>query len=86
MENENSYTIRDEAGIHARPAGALVSLVKQFDAQVYLTANGKTVRADSILEIMSLGAAKGTKITVRAEGPQKNEALRAVKRFMEDTL
>ena len=84
--DENSYVIRDDAGIHARPAGALVELVKQFDAQVYLTANGRTARADSILEIMSLGAGKGTKVSLRAEGPRANEALHAVRKFMAETL
>lgn len=63
-----------------------MNLAKQFDAQVYLTANGRTARADSILEIMSLGAARGTKVTLRAEGAQAEEALRAVKKLMEDML
>lgn len=83
---ENSYTIRDEVGIHARPAAALVELVKKFDCSVKLSANGKTVAADSIINIMSLGAVKGTNITFEAEGPEHEAACRAIRRFFSENL
>lgn len=82
----DACVIRDPSGIHARPAGQIAALAKRFDAAVTLSANGKTARADSILEIMSLGAAKGTAVSLRAEGEQKAEALEAIRAFMKENL
>ena len=66
--------IADAAGLHARPAAMLAQLVTEFDAQVYV--NGTP--ADSMIEIMGLGARQGDKVTITAEGPQAAEAIQAV--------
>ena len=66
--------IADAAGLHARPAAMLAQLATQFDARVYV--NGTP--ADSMIEIMGLGARQGDKVTVTAEGAQAHEAMRAV--------
>ena len=66
--------IADAAGLHARPAAMLAQLVTEFDAQVYV--NGTP--ADSMIEIMGLGARQGDKVTITAEGAQAAEAMQAV--------
>lgn len=56
-------------GLHARPAGEIVRIAKSFaDSAVTLTCGGKTVKATSMLSILSLGLKKGTEVEVSAEG------------------
>lgn len=77
---EKSFTITHEAGLHARPATALVNAVNSFTSDVNLEANGRTVNLKSIMGVMSLGISKGTKITISASGSDAEEALEAVER------
>lgn len=58
------YIITDENGIHARPAGLLVKEAKGIASKVILSCNGKSVDATKLIAIMSLGAKKGTEVTV----------------------
>ena len=39
------YTIKDELGIHARPAGELVKEVKNYESEISITSNGRKVNA-----------------------------------------
>ena len=80
------YTITDAIGIHARPAGELVTLVKGFDCDMTVSANGKTASATSVVELMSLGALQGTRLTVTAKGKDASVALRAVAEFLKEKL
>ena len=80
------YVITDQTGIHARPAGESVKIVKQYDCKVTAEAGGKTVAADSVIELMSLGAAEGTRITFRASGPEGPQALAALYQYVKEKL
>ena len=80
------YVITDQTGIHARPAGEIVKIVKQYDCKVTAEAGGKTVAADSVIELMSLGAAEGTRITFRASGPEGPQALAALYQYVKEKL
>lgn len=80
------YTITDEVGIHARPAGEFAKLVKSFDCVLTVSANGKTASGTSLTELMNLAAVKGTSITVKAEGVQAQQALSCAKEFLEQKL
>ena len=84
--NSFSYTIRDKVGIHARPAGKLVEVARSFDCDVRICAGDREARADSIIDIMSLGAKQGTRLRVEASGPDAQAALRALRRFFETEL
>ena len=76
-------TINDPAGMHARPAGELVKLVKTFAGCIISLDNGaRKVNANSILSILSLGLKKGAQITVCAEGENEDAAIDAVKEFL----
>ena len=80
------HVIKDPLGIHARPAGAIVQLVKGLNCKVTLKCGEKTATASSIIELMSLGAAKGSKLEVSAEGQDAAKALQALKNYMEAKL
>ena len=74
------YVIKDEVGIHARPAGMLVKLVKGAGCEVTVTKGEKTVDASKLIAVMGLGAKKGDEIVVSSES---DEVLMKVKEFLE---
>ena len=77
-------TIGAQDGLHARPAGDLVKLVKSFaGTQVTLSTAARSVNASSILSILSLALKKGTEVDVKAVGPNEEKALAEVTRFLE---
>lgn len=77
-------TIGAQDGLHARPAGDLVKLVKSFPGtQVTMSTEARTVNASSILSILSLALKKGTEVEIKADGPDEDKALAEVIRFLE---
>ena len=80
------YIITDSVGLHARPAAGLAKLADQYDCALTLSANGKTASAKDLVEIMKLSAAKGTVLSVSAEGPDAQAALQAVKQYLVQRL
>ncbi len=82
-----SYTIRDELGIHARPAGQLAKVAKSFEPTVIsITKEGKTVKASQLMKLMGLAIKKGHEITITVEGEREEEAAAAMKKFLEENL
>ena len=77
------YVIKDEVGMHARPAGMLVKLAKELSSAVTITKGDRTVEATKLLAIMSLGVKTGEEITVSADS---GEDLEKLKKFFEENL
>ena len=73
------YTIKDELGIHARPAGLLVKEAKKFESECTITKDGKTKK-------LTLGVKQGDTVTVTAEGADEEAAVAALKEFFENNL
>ena len=63
-----TYTINDELGIHARPAGLLVKLAKKYASKVTIEKDGKTCDMRKLMAVMGLGIKQGETITVTVEG------------------
>ena len=80
------YILTDKTGIHARPAAAIAAIVKKYDCTVTVEANGKSCDAAGVIGLMSLGAAEGTRLTVRASGPEGRKALAALHDYMKENL
>jgi phosphocarrier protein HPr len=81
--------ISNRKGLHARATAKLVQCVERFDAEIKVTRCGETVGGDSIMGILTLGAAMGSMITVSAIGADAEAALEAIaeliaSRFGED--
>ena len=81
-----TYTVKDELGIHARPAGMLVKEVKNFQSKVMLEKDGKTVDASRLMAVMSMGVKQGQTVTITVEGEDEDAAYEAVKAFFESNL
>lgn len=65
---ERKVVVANETGLHARPAASLVQFVKNYPGEVKIIKDGKEANAKSIFNVMSLGIAKGTEITLVVEG------------------
>ncbi|MCH1626332.1 phosphocarrier protein HPr [Fredinandcohnia quinoae] len=75
---EKSFKITSESGLHARPATVLVNKAGQYQSDINLTFNGKTVNLKSIMGVMSLGIPKGSEIVVSTEGADADDALNGI--------
>ena len=80
------YTITDELGIHARPAGELVKITKQYASTIKLDCNGKSADAKRLIAVRSLGAKQGHKVTVTVDGGDENDAAKALEEFFKKVL
>ena len=83
---EFKYTIKDELGIHARPAGLLVKAAKASGASISIEKGGKKVDATKLMAVMSLGVKKGETVTVSCEGDNGEQAAADMKAFFEANL
>ena len=82
-----SYTIKDEVGIHARPAGNLAKLAKTFaDTKVFIEKGGKSVDVTKLMMLMGLGVKCGDTVNFTVEGPDEDAAADAVLDFMTNNL
>ena len=81
-----TYTIRDEVGIHARPAGLLVKNARNYKSEILLEKDGKSVNATKLMAIMGLSVKCGDTVTVRITGADEEEAAAALEKFFKDTL
>ncbi len=79
-----TVTIRNERGLHARPASKVVKCVQGFDAQVSVTKDGERVPASSIMGLLMLAASQGQTLELSAEGAQAVAALDALTALIED--
>lgn len=80
------YTITDEQGIHARPAGELIKLVKTFESIVTLKKDGKEADCGKIFSVMGLGVKKGDTVQFTIDGGDEEEAKKALEAFMKENL
>jgi phosphocarrier protein HPr len=64
---EKATLVKNELGMHARPAGAIAKIANTAQNEVWLCANSDQVDATSIIDILTLGAVKGTKIVIKIE-------------------
>lgn len=80
------YTIKDPIGLHARPAGQLVKLCKQFRCTISVTKGDKTVGASQLMKLMGMGIKHNDTVRFTFEGAQEEEAAEAVEAFMKSHL
>ena len=81
-----NYVIKDEVGIHARPAGELVKACAAFPCKIMISNGTKSMDAKRIMGVMSLGVKQGTEISMSFDGEQEAEASAAIAAFLEEKL
>ena len=80
------YTITDELGIHARPAGVLVKTAKSLDSEITITVREKSVSAVKLMAVMSMGIKGGDTVRVTIEGGDEERSERVMKEFFKKNL
>jgi len=75
------FKVTSEAGIHARPAAAVVETCSKFQCRISFVKGDIRANAKSIMNIMLLAAEYGADILVETEGPDEAEALAAVEKL-----
>ncbi|MDZ7797679.1 MAG: HPr family phosphocarrier protein [Candidatus Marinimicrobia bacterium] len=78
MVNEQ-ITIQNKQGLHARPATALVNTAAKFKSEIFISRDDKKVNGKSILGLLVLAAEYGAKLNVEADGPDEEEAVKAIR-------
>lgn len=83
---EFKYVIKDEEGIHARPAGVFVKEAGVFPCTITIGKGDKEVDAKRIFAVMGLGAKYGEEITIKADGEEEEAAIIALSKCLEENL
>ena len=73
-----SVTIGNELGMHARAAAKFVHLAARFESRIRVAARGRETDGKSIMGLLLLAEARGTSITISAEGPDEADAATAL--------
>ena len=81
-----NYTITDELGIHARPAGMLAKTAKALDSEITITKKEKSVGASKLMMLMGLGIKQGDTISVTIIGGDEENSYNIMKEFFEKNL
>ena len=79
---ERETTIVNQDGLHARPVAKIVRLASTFNSDIELFKDGMAVNGKSIMGVMMLAAECGSSITIRADGPDAEQAVNALSRLV----
>lgn len=66
---QKEFVVQNKMGIHARPAAMIVRIANTYTGNVWVEKDDEQVNGKSIMGLMMLAAGKGSKLTVKAEGP-----------------
>jgi phosphocarrier protein len=75
---ETSVQVTNKNGIHARPAAEIVKLAARYKAQITMARDDLEVNGKSIMGVMMLAAECGSMLTLRADGPDADDAVKAL--------
>ncbi len=78
-----AVTVVNQLGMHARAAAKFVHLATRFDARVRVARDGREMDGKSIMGILLLAAARGSTITISADGADEQDAVRALVALVE---
>ena len=76
-------TIQNKQGLHARPAEMFVRTANQFESKIQLIRDERRVEARNMIDLLTLGATQGTRLTIEAEGPDAQAAVDALAELVE---
>ena len=75
---KQEITIINKLGLHARAAMKLVNTAGRFESEILITFNNREINAKSIMNLMVLGASKGSQLTLSVTGDDEKNAMKAV--------
>ncbi len=75
--------IKNRTGLHTRPAAMLVKLASKFKSDFFIEKNGMEINGKSIIGVMSLAAEQGSKLILKFNGEDEEEAAKAIVELFE---
>jgi phosphotransferase system HPr (HPr) family protein len=79
-------TIKNESGVHARPAAVFVKMANRYPCEIYVEKDNQRINGKSIMGLMMLALTQDTRITVIAEGEKEEEAVAALCALVENSF
>jgi phosphocarrier protein HPr len=73
-----TVTVVNQLGMHARAAAKFVHLAARFEARIVVSRPGREMDGKSIMGLLLLAAARGTIVTIAADGPDERDAADAL--------
>ena len=83
---EIDVEIKNADGLHMRPAMQFVDVANQFDCEITVSSNENSVDGKSIMQMSMLAATCGTKLKVKAEGEDAQQAVDALQELVEEKM
>ena len=81
-----TYTIKNEIGVHVRPAGQLSTAASKYMSKIFISKEEKSAEATQILAVMSLAIKCGDEITVNVIGEDEERAAEGIKKFFNENF
>lgn len=79
-------TIKNESGVHARPAAVFVKMANRFPCEIFVEKDNQRINGKSIMGLMMLALTRDTRITVIAEGEKEEDAVAALCALVENSF
>ena len=81
---ERNVQIVNRAGMHTRPASILVKMASKYKAEFYIIKDSFQINGKSIIGVMSLAAECGSKVTLRFDGSDEENAAAEITKYFEE--
>jgi len=81
---EKIVTVRNRAGVHARPASLIAQTANKFSSEILFVKDDITINAKSIMGVITMAAGYNTNITVQATGSDEKDAVAAIALLFEN--
>ena len=70
--------VTNQVGLYARPATFFIQKANEFKSSIWVEVEDRKINAKSLLGVLSMGITKGTRVSIIAEGPDEEEAVKAL--------
>jgi phosphocarrier protein HPr len=81
---QQETTIVNKLGLHARASAKLTQLAGNYQAEIWMSRNGRRINAKSIMGVMMLAAGIGSTVLIETEGTDEKEAMDALLKLIAD--
>ena len=75
-------TVNNEVGLHARPATYFIQKANEFRSSIWIEVDDRKINAKSLLGVLSMAITTGTEVTLIAEGPDEEAAVKTLAQML----
>ena len=81
-----TLTVKNETGLHSRPADLFVRTAKLYDATITVKKGEKSADAKNIIKVILLNVSQGNEISIEAEGADEEAAIADLQTLIESNF